>query len=99
MTFSFFHLLDPFYCYYYYYYHEKDVTNDRKNASSICYLGGTKTLSVIPCKRQDCSITWTPGAWQYISAKDIWGVTLVGKYNTYGGGGYIMAMMYVAIST
>lgn len=39
------------------------------------------------CK--DCQTPLTTEAWKYIDAKDIWGIPIIGEYNTYGGGGYI----------
>ncbi|XP_063447031.1 polycystin-1-like protein 2 [Mytilus trossulus] len=37
----------------------------------------------------DCSKSLTANAWTYTEAKDIWGIPIVGHYNTYSGGGYI----------
>ncbi|VDI63637.1 Hypothetical predicted protein [Mytilus galloprovincialis] len=36
-----------------------------------------------------CSKSLTADAWTYTEAKDIWGIPIVGHYNTYSGGGYI----------
>jgi membrane peptidoglycan carboxypeptidase len=36
-----------------------------------------------------CTKSLTTGAWTYTSAEDIWGIPIVGHYNTYSGGGYI----------
>ncbi|CAC5409618.1 unnamed protein product [Mytilus coruscus] len=36
-----------------------------------------------------CPKSLTKDAWTYTEAKDIWGISIVGHYNTYSGGGYI----------
>lgn len=33
---------------------------------------------------------YTADAWKFTKSSDIWGVPITGKYNTYGGGGYIL---------
>ena len=32
----------------------------------------------------------TTNAWKYTNAKDIWGISILGEYNLYSGGGYIL---------
>jgi membrane peptidoglycan carboxypeptidase len=42
-----------------------------------------------------CTKSLTTGAWTYTSAEDIWGIPIVGHYNTYSGGGYIQKLDFV----
>lgn len=49
-----------------------------------------------PYNKTTCSgITYestiiTANAWKYTNAKDIWGFSILGEYNSYSGGGYIL---------
>ena len=38
------------------------------------------------------TLTYTSNAWSYISAESIWGIPIIGLYNTYGGGGFIQTL-------
>lgn len=46
--------------------------------------------------KSNCDFVSTPesyftnDAWRYTDPNDIWGIAIVGEYNTYGGGGYIV---------
>ncbi|KAJ8298361.1 hypothetical protein KUTeg_024892, partial [Tegillarca granosa] len=50
-----------------------------------------------PYNSSACEFTLDPGkyyttaAWNYTSSDEIWGISIKGEFNTYGGGGYILS--------
>ncbi|XP_052217966.1 polycystic kidney disease 2-like 1 protein [Dreissena polymorpha] len=42
-----------------------------------------------PCDDKESVYNFSSAAWNFTSAFDIWGITIDGGYNIYGGGGYI----------
>ncbi|CAC5409625.1 PKD1L2 [Mytilus coruscus] len=46
-----------------------------------------------------CQTPLTTDAWKYVSSEKIWGIPIIGIYNTYGGGGYIQSFSNIKANT
>ncbi|KAL5018661.1 hypothetical protein ScPMuIL_004383 [Solemya velum] len=44
----------------------------------------------LPCQPEEAAFHFTSPAWRFIPSSQIWGITIAGEYNIYGGGGYIL---------
>jgi hypothetical protein len=61
--------------------------DDKKESQDFC-LGWKKQ----PCPVAEKSTYFSSTAWEFTSAKEVWGFPTVAQYCTYGGGGYFMKL-------